>query len=171
MAYASEAEAILLVYANDFAKGLGLTQLNFNDSALRSAILTMEANFPHNDGLENASPFKKAATFITYFVAERPIEEPFPVETLKSLTGIKNHQNAIFAFEYAIDMLHGAVIKRSDGKEVTLENRINVSHHSYRDIIDALSVITPQSHFQLVSVLLEQLAYRANNDASYPVGD
>jgi hypothetical protein len=48
-----------------------------------------------------------------------------------------------------------------------LTNRIRVSAHSYVDIIDALANATPITHYNMVTVLLEQLAYRANPEASY----
>ena len=169
MAYAEEAEAVLMVFINDFAKSLGIKSLNFNFDKCHAAIMAMERDFPHSDGMENASPFKKAATFVTYFVGERPILEAFPKEAIGSLADISNHQNAIIAYEYAVEMLHDAKIMRSDGLSVVLKNPIRVSLHSYKDIIEALSSLAPATHFKLVSVFFEQLAYRSNPEASYPV--
>ena len=71
------------------------------------------------------------------------------------------------AFEIALEALHGARLQRKDG-EFILKNKIALSNHSYIDIIEALSKITPVAHFSLVSVLLEQLAYKTNSDCQYP---
>ena len=82
------------------------------------------------------------------------------------LAGIRNHQNAIIAFNLAIKALEGAVIHRQDG-DVALNNPIQISKHSYTDIICALSNISPVTGFQLVTVLLEQLAYKTNPKCQY----
>jgi hypothetical protein len=128
----------------------------------------VRANFPHKDGVDKASVFKKAANFIVNFVAERPIVSPFPAtsEIDPALLRLPNHENAVIAFEVASDSLHGATVRRSDG-EVVLKNHISVSGHSYIDIIEALASVSPSQHFHCVAVLLEQLAYRANPECSY----
>jgi hypothetical protein len=158
----------VLLYMNGFATGAGVTDtLDVDLAKLGAALCGIRLDFPHKDGLEKASVFKKVSNFIVNFVAERPIVSPFPPGSLDpGILKIPNHQNAVIAFELGIEALHLATVNRSDG-DVVLKKRICVSPHSHVDIIEAISEVTPNLHFKLVSVLLEQLAYRANPQASY----
>ncbi len=151
-----------------WAGKLKVSPLQINPNAIYgiAQLINDGVKFPHNDGLNSASPFKKAACFAVNFIAAKPILEPFQKRHADKLTEIKNHQNAIVAYNMAVDALYNASIKKTNGTEY-LKNKINISRHSYVDIIEALASVTPQDHFQLVSVLLEQLAYRANPEASY----
>ena len=115
----------------------------------------MRQDFPHADGIKQASPFKKAANFVCYWVAAKPITVvPPPLENI----------NEIFALMVAVESLHGATL----GEKKVLENRIQLSKHSLVDIVESLVAITPQSHFKLVSVMLEQMAYKSNPTCQYP---
>jgi len=158
----------VLLYMNGFATGAGVSgTLDVDLTKLGSVLRGIRLDFPHRDGLEKASVFKKVANFIANFVAERPIVSPFPIGSLApEILEIPNHQNAVVAFELGIEALHLATVNRSD-RDVILDKRICVSPHSLADIIEALCEVTPNLHFKLVSVLLEQLAYRANPQASY----
>ena len=70
------------------------------------------------------------------------------------------------ALEIAIASLEGANIYRSDGT-FKLSNPIKLSGHSYVDIVDAVTGVTPSSGMKLVAVLLEQMAYRHNPECEY----
>ncbi len=123
-------------------------------------VLGMRQDFPHVDGLDNASPFKKAANFLCNWIAAKPIHmDP------KSIT----HPNTYFALSVAIRSLQGAVL---DGyapeEERVLCRKIELSKHSLVDIVEALSTAIPSSHFKVVTVLLEQMAYKTNPDCQYP---
>ena len=151
----------VLQFINDFSKTIGIKDLSIDTQRISGII--NGAVFDGDYASEKASPFKKIAAFVAYFVATRPILSPLPLEKFKN---IENHQNAIFALEIAIDSLHGAKIHRSDG-EFTVKNRIALSDHSYIDIIDAISGVTPQNGKKLVAVLLEQMCYRRNPACEY----
>lgn len=162
----------IALYVDRFAKSLGLTELTADTSKLTSVAGALtRPDFPHADGLEKASPFKKAAHFFVWFVGQRPIIDELPAKIIgEDLAGIKNHQNAIFAYHLAIDCLEGAKIFRSDSNEepITLEKRIRVSYHFFRDFIEAYASAVPEHDFKKISLLFEQMAYRDNSDASYP---
>ena len=151
----------VLQFINDYSKTIGIKNLSIDTQRISGII--NGAVFDGDYTAEKASPFKKLAAFVAYFVATKPILSPLPLEKFQN---IENHQNAIFALEIAIDSLHGSKIHRSDG-EFTLENRIELSDHSYIDIIDAISYITPQNGKKLVAVLLEQMCYRKNALCEY----
>ena len=129
-----------------------------NTASVTGLMHGMRQDFPYADGLQGASPFKKAANFICYWVAERPLTlDPPPTDNI----------NAHFALMVAIRSLHGASLGDGESKRV-LENPIELSKHSFVDIADALSNATPQNSFKLVSVLLEQMTYKTNPDCQYP---
>lgn len=56
---------------------------------------------------------------------------------------------------------------RGNGEEFVIKKRIQLSEHSYIDIIQALCDLTPAAHFKLVTVLLEQLTYKSNPECQY----
>lgn len=151
----------VLQFINDYSKTIGIKNLSIDTQRISGII--NGAVFDGDYTAEKASPFKKLAAFVAYFVATKPILSPLPLEKFQN---IENHQNAIFALEIAIDSLHGSKIHRSDG-EFTLENRIELSDHSYIDIIDAISYVTPQIGKKLVAVLLEQMCYKKNPTCEY----
>lgn len=151
-----------LQFINNFSKTIGIKNLEIDAPSI-NGILKGAVHDGDYDS-KKASPFKKVASFVAYFVAERPISSPFPFDEFRN---IKNHQNAIVALEIAIDSLHGAKIYRDDGTFV-LSNRIEVSEHSYIDIVDAISDIAPQNGKRLLAVLLEQMCYRRNPECEYP---
>lgn len=151
----------VLQFINDFSGKIGIKDLPIDANRISGII--NGAVFDGDYSSAKASPFKKLAAFVAYFVATRPILSPLP---LKQFKNIDNHQNAIFALEIAIDSLYGAKIHRSDG-EFVLKNRIELSKHSYIDIIDAIAYVTPQNGKKLVAVLLEQMCYRTNSACEY----
>ena len=125
--------------------------------------------FPARGWLRQGQPFQADGDFVCNFVANRPISTPLPKDLFDSyLTSIDNHANAYFAFLVAVESLHRAQLEWCDGSIHVLENRIRYSRHSLTDIVDALSTATPSTSFKLVSVLLEQMAYKTNPDCQYP---
>ena len=119
----------------------------------------MRLDFPHAGGVLAASPFKLAANFACNWVAKKPVlmdPEPF------------SHVNGVLALEIDRDSLHGATIARSDDAIKVLDNRIELSKHSFMDIAEALNGTSPDTGFKLVSVLFEQMAYKNNPDCQYP---
>ncbi len=157
----------LFSYVDALAERLGMQHLDVDPGGCIGALASMKREFPHTDGMDKASPFKMVAHFATHFVAASPILEGILSAEFGEISKLPNHQNAIIAYEIGADSLHGAEIIRGDGSKIILENRIHLSKHSYCDVIDALGILVPVNHFKLVSVLFEQLAYRANPDASY----
>lgn len=138
-------------------------------SKLRSILNGIRQDFPHKDGIDKASIFKKAATFMVYFIAEKPIQS--------EITGIKNipagisaspnHINTLVAIFIAFESIYGALIHCEKEGDKKISNRITISQHSFIDIVDALSTATPSTHFKMASVLLEQLAYKSNPECQY----
>ena len=157
----------LYEYINNFTKGWGLKDVPINPSKCQGIVIGMSRDFPCKDGLNGASAFKKVANFASYFISERPIPNGFDKALIgDDLAKVDNHQNAMVALSFCIDAMHGAEIHRNDGVKI-LENRINLSKHSYVDIVDALSWATPVTHFRMISVLFEQMAYKTNPTCQY----
>lgn len=162
----------VLSFIDQYTTNLDIQSVRVERSLVARVVKGMYCDFPCSDGLENASVFKKAANFAAYFIGERPITDPFPKEIIgDTLFGITNHQNAMLAFAISANSLHKATIVRSDGAPAILHHPISVSQHSYIDIIEAISSISPATHFKLLTVLFEQLAYKANPDAQYSAID
>ena len=168
----------VLAFINNFFDGIGVINAQVNTSKITGIMHGMRDDFPHVDGLEGSSPFKKAANFLCYFIAEAPISTKLPDELkqpesemgrmLKELPS--DPTNAIVAFEIVCQALHTANLERKDGTK-TLDNKIQLSNHSYIDVIGALSNASPNAHFALVAVLLEQMAYKTNPECQYPLAD
>lgn len=158
----------VLQYINDFTKAIGIHDIDVDVNKIRAILAIAKEDGPYAaGGIEGASVFRKTAGFISYFVAERPIINAFPADKIGiDLHPIGNHQNAILAFEIARDSLKDAVIFR-DKEKIPLAAAIKISRHSYVDIVDALSGVTPSSGMKLVAVLLEQMTYRQNSICEY----
>ena len=130
---------------------------DLNLGAAVSVAHGMRQDFPHVGGLAAASPFKKAANFVVNWVAVSPIG-----------SDDLDFANERFALMVAAISLHGAELHGTgDHPPRTLANPIELSQHSMLDIMDALSETTPQTGFKLVSVLLEQIAYKTNPSCQY----
>lgn len=157
----------LLTYINDFTKGIGEQNVEVDPDKCLSMLRGLKQDFPHKDGFDAANVFKKTAHFMCYFIAEQPISSPFSAENIGELATISNHQNAIVALQIAIESLQGASVGANTERECTLGNKIALSKHSYGDIICAIRSVTPNLHFQLVTVLLEQMAYKVNPNCQY----
>jgi len=164
----------LAVYLDSCAKGMGIERLQVDPTKLTAvAASLLRPDFPHKDGLEKASPFKKAANVFVWFVAERPVIEPLPEEIVgKQLSSISNHQNVVMAWMMCMRCLRDATLyKENEAGEdtvVILSSPIKVSKHFFCDFVDAFSCAVPAYHFHIVSLLFEQMAYKTNLGASYP---
>lgn len=154
-------------FASDF--DIDSKSILIDSQKVEAIVQGVRRDFPHNDGLDNASAFKKIANFMSYFIAERPICESFKNSTLPSdVLKINNYENSIIALLIGLSALHGAEIHQN-GKITHLTNPIELSKHSFVDLIDTLANITPLNHFKLLTVLLEQLAYKTNPTCQYEV--
>lgn len=159
----------ILKYINNYTQESSIGLAVLDAAIIEKIVQNIRTNFPHDGGIEKASAFKQIAYFMCHFIEARPILEPFPVEIVRRLARVENHQNAMVAFGIAEEALHQSKIELKGGKTIDIKNRINYSQHSYVDIIEALSSIT-REHYQLVSVLLEQLAYKTNPECQYKPG-
>jgi hypothetical protein len=136
-----------------------------NEDKLFHMIKRIHAEFPCINGANNANVFKKSAAFLCEFVGEQVVES-FECQMSDKLKKITNNGSAIIAFYIVTTMLNKATVQ--DG-EKSIQNSIELSKHSYIDIIDALSHITLQGSFMLVTVLLEQLVYKTNSNLQYNI--
>ncbi|MCY4343664.1 MAG: hypothetical protein OXE83_08860 [Gammaproteobacteria bacterium] len=164
----------LLVFVAQYYEDIGVDGvIDIDGAKLASAIRLMYEDFPYPGGADNASPFKKISQFVCYFVALKPIGTPLPDWALGDLGSHDPvaRSNAVVALAIAIKSLEGATLKWHNGESrtVTLANRISLSRHSFVDIADALTNISPVTAFKLVSVLFEQMAYKTNPDCQYPI--
>lgn len=162
---------IVLEFIDAYTYELGVRPAFVDGNIVMSVVNECKRDFPHKDGLDKASAFKQAAHFVCYFISKKPILDPFPVGIIgEQLAEIPNHQNAIVAFAIAETALNNSMIRRKDG-DIQIKNPIRYSRHSYIDIIEALSEITPSPHFKLTTVLFEQLVYKSNPGCQYPIID
>jgi hypothetical protein len=156
----------ILSYINEFTKEIGLRKVQIESQKVFEVCVHMRQEFPHIDGLEKASVFKKAANFVAWFIACEPIKTNFPPNSIRGLKGDFN-PNAVIAFDIALNCLNDSGIASKTG-DLKVSNKIVVSDHSYADIIYALSQgITPESHYHLLAVFFEQLTYKTNPHCEY----
>lgn len=142
--------------------------LAVDSNALWGACTGMREKFPHVDGLEGSSAFKKVANFVVYFVAEKPIKAD-RVQVKVGDEVLKLDLNAVIALEIAVFCLNNSEIAGANGSQ-RVDNGLYLSDHSYFDIIWTLSSgITPQSHYHLLALYFEQLTYKCNPDLEYKV--
>lgn len=160
-----------LTYINELTKNFSEKRVLIDDTSLFSVLTEMQMEFPHIDGLDKASAFKKAGRFLTAFIAESPIKSSFDADKIgEDLSQLSNHANIMVGLQIAIDSLDGASVCRNGDNPITLQ-RIAVSKHTYIDLIEALHSVTLQSHYKIITVLLEQLVYKTNPNAQYEVLD
>lgn len=159
----------VLKYINDYSKEIGLKAVEIEHRKLAELIAGAKEDGHYAvGGASCASVFRKLASFITYFVAVKPIVRPFPKGLIgDDLSRINNHQNAIMALQIARCSLLGAKIYHRDDQVVIVANPVKLSKHSYVDIVEALALTTPNDGMNLVAVLLEQMTYRQNPDCEY----
>lgn len=133
-------------------------KITVKEDELFALIQRIHLDFPCVNGLENANVFKKASTFLCEFVGGKMIEK-IDMELDDKLTKISNHESAIIGLYIVITFFNGATV---GDKGQTITNNIQLSEHSYIDIINSLHDISLQGSFKLVAVLLEQLVYKTN---------
>lgn len=161
--------ANILTFITSYFAQFGVESPSVDAQAIDSVVRGMRRDFPHSAGVEQASPFKKAANFACWFVVQKPVRTQLPSDYLGGELSDIKYTNAVLALSIAMEALHGATLKWScDGSEHVLENEITLSKHSFVDIVEALAEGSPLTHFKLVSVLLEQMAYKTNLDCQYP---
>ena len=136
------------------------TSFDIDHNGIHGVVFGMRQDFPYPGGLLGASPFKKAANFVCHWIAAAPLTaSPAPTENL----------NAAFALIVACRSLRGAELFGDDeAPPRKLTKAVELSDHSFWDIADALSSATPVEAFKLVTVLLEQMAYKTNQECQYP---
>ncbi len=128
-------------------------------------LLSKRMEVPCINGAENANVFKKSSTFLCEFIGEQ-IVESFKCNMSNKLKKIPNNGSAIIGFYIVTTMLCRATVQNGIK---TIDNPIELSGHSYNDIIDALSLVTLSGSFKLVTVLLEQLVYKSNPNLQYNI--
>lgn len=160
----------ILRYINEFTKNVGIADAQVDSEALLQVCVSMRQEFPHIDGLEKASTFKKVANFVAWFVYLAPIKSTLPSGCVRGIDSSIN-PNSVVAFDIALHCLQNSTICANDGdKEVA--NPLYVSDHSYADIIDALSRdVQPKTHYHLLAVLFEQITYKSNPHCEYQKGE
>lgn len=157
----------ILQYCNEVTKALGAEDVPINTEELAQICIDIRQNFPHTDGLAKASAFKKVANFVSHFLAYRPIKAA--IRAISDVSLEKADINAVVAFDIAIGCLQHSKIVKGAEVELVVDQPLYVSGHSYRDIIEALSVTTvsPKNHYQLLAVFFEQLVYKTNGHCEY----
>lgn len=160
----------ILTHINAYADTVGVAELAIKQKSVRELCdkINDEQSFPCIHGRKKASIFKKAAFFISSFVEASPIDkDAFSESRLPSNLKDKD-PNAIVAFDIAIRSICGAKVTREDSNYLIIGNPIEISMHSYIDIIDMLSnEIKVESHFMCISLLLEQITYKNNKHIEY----
>ena len=78
----------MVAFINEFTRESGREDVDISVPKIQGILAGMRMDFPHFEGQDKASPYKKAANFICYFNAERPLANPFPA----SLAGDFLHQ-------------------------------------------------------------------------------
>ncbi len=173
MLFAADDAANVLGFISRYYATLGVRRVEIDDAALDSALRDSRDYLDQQPGgIEGASPFKKAAGFLCHFVEGQPIKTPLPKASdlavgLATANAAEPNPNAVVALRIAMESLHRAKLRRSDGTECEVSRRLDLSKHSYADIVDALKNATPQD-FKYVAVLLEQLTYKTNPRCQYP---
>ncbi len=135
---------------------------------LKVLVNELYEEFP-NLPISKASAFKKSAYFLMKFCSAKPITSNFPsfgkYNTL-DLQKYNNFQNEIIAFDFVRFMLEKSVIKKVTGDTI-LDHKIQLSSHSYEDLIQTLGKLNGGNDYVFLSLLIEQMVYRVNPKASY----
>ena len=112
-------------------------------NSIEGVIFSLYRDFPHDEGMDKASPFKKAAAFLCDWIVAKPIAmEPEPYR----------HMNTRIGLFLVLDWLEGASLTMNNTRKV-ISKPLMLSRHSLDDIVDALHHTTPITGFKLTSVL------------------
>lgn len=171
----STAEAVFLLWVNDFLQGYGNGAIKTAVDPVRItafvAALENGVKFPACGGFEEASPFKKAANIYVLLHEEGTnpfILDPLPASVIpEKIRNIPSSTSSIIGLALIQSCLEGASFTNKHGQLVVLHNRIDSSQHYFLDLIEASRGITRTGHFKLISLLLESWAYQANPTAAY----
>ena len=99
-------EAKAYAFIASYYNNLDINHVNIDSARLRGIFKTAQDAFPHDGGISNASPFKRAAFLVCMFAGERPISTPLPPDRFDpQLVDTQNHANAVLALEMAIESL------------------------------------------------------------------
>lgn len=156
----------ILTYINEFTRRAGILDAQVDSDLVAKVCIDMRRKFPHVDGLDKASTFKKVANFVAWFVCHQPIKSAFPAGSVRGIEADLN-ASAVIAFDIALLCLQGSVISSKNGEKSISEN-LYVSDHSYADIIHSLAGhVEPSTHYHLLAVLFEQITYKSNPHCEY----
>ncbi len=159
----------ILAYIDEYALKLSIDQLQINIEEMKKVIEGMRFPFPHVDGIEDASAFKKVSNFLSWFLALKPIKTQLP-KYIFSKELPECDINAVIAFDISLIALERSIIHQKKGNgDFVVSNPIFLSEHSYLDILEALNEdnIKPETHQKIFSVFLEQLVYKTNPECQY----
>src|ERR1700722_16845244 len=146
----------------------GIKNVEVDRSILWAVLATFPQILVRNAATPNPSLFKRASAITISFMIKSPMAVPFKTGTIPAhIRDIANHQNAIGVFEYCRKALFGAVIYKTEKKADKLEHPIDLSLHSYCDVIHAIAQIKNDEPFHLLSLIYEMMTYRWNPNASY----
>jgi len=151
----------VMALIDSFAEASG-GKIKAKEDSLFALTKRIHIDFPCVDGLENANIFKKASVFLCEFIGEQIIENIESDSFCDKITKIPSYESAIVGFHVVTTLLNGATVGDS-----TIENPIELSQHSYIDIINALSSASINTSFRLIAVFLEQLVYKTNPKLQY----
>lgn len=174
----------LLIALEGFAEGYKsnatemVRDMRVDTAQVEAIVYAINENFPHCDGVEAASGFKKAANLVAHIVNMQPILEVEFIDDIDQHYLHKNSHvlakydpNAVFALHLAIALLQNHSMFRTDGHNIRPEdiNKIALTKHSYLDILNVLSTlkIQPKEHFALITLVLEQTFYKTNPNCQY----
>lgn len=72
----------VVTFIAQYCDDLGVERVNVDAQGVFSLLRGMHTDFPYPEGEDGASVFKKAANFVCYFMAHRPIVTPLPEDVL-----------------------------------------------------------------------------------------
>lgn len=158
----------ILHYINEYTKSFGVQDVQVETKDLLALCSSIRTKFPHVDGIEKASAFKKVANFVAHFIQISPIKTA--IAATAGNASEKSDINAVVAFDIAIACLEKSSIELGPENIKKIDQPIYISDHSYKDIIEALSTsdICPEKHYQLLAVFFEQIVYKTNRHCEYP---
>lgn len=160
----------ILEFLDSFSKAAKVENLAVDLGRLDVVCLRMRDDFPCSYGIDNASIFKKAATFVTCFIESSPLDrDAFKNGELLDDVKSKN-ANAVVALSIAFKFMSLAKVTRSDDAIFYINKGIKLSWHSYCDMLDMLSHgVNLNTHFMSLSLLFEQIVYKTHKEIQYNV--
>jgi hypothetical protein len=121
--------------------------------------------------LPHPSPFKKAAVTAFYLLKDQPFDVELPSGgRLDHIDDRRKALNCVLVLEFALHLLDGATIKRSDKPRPFALNKIDISEHQWIDFVHAFSCMktdSPDASIRLLSLAFESLAYEFSPSIRY----